>query len=788
LPHLVFFMRRFLGLMCLLGIADFSCGAEPGVEFFETKIRPVLVEHCYACHSTAAKKAKGGLRLDTREALRQGGDSGPAIVPGRAQDSLLLNALRQQGELQMPPRGKLPDAVLADFARWIDSGAADPRDRAEKVPAAKIHDIQAARQFWSFRPLVPPALPSVSDPCWPRGRIDDFILHRLDREGLRPAPEADRRTWLRRVALDLVGLPPTPDEVEAFQRDAAANAYERQVDRLLASPHYGERWARHWLDVARYAEDHPTSEATNQPPRHAWRYRDWVIRALNEDLPYNEFLRRQLAADLLPGLPLSEIPALGFLALAPVYHKEPRLAEPVILAIAVDEWDERVDTISRGLLGLTVACARCHDHKFDPITTEDYYALAGVMASTQPVEWPLVPADATEAARVTPVHRDVVDAKLRVSFHKETSTGVPKTGPVRTAYEQRLVELEAQLARLQAEEKALFSGPLADVVRDAGLWIDGSDPAFTRLDYRSGVPRDLPVFVRGNVEKPGAIVPRRFLRVLSPGEPKPFRHGSGRRELADAIVGDAAMLTARVMVNRVWGWHFGRPLVATPSDFGHTGSRPSHPELLDDLAVRFVRQGWSLKALHREIVLSATYRQACSPDPAAARLDPDNRWLAHMNRRRLDLESLRDSVLAAAGTLDRAAGGLSGDLGNASFRRRTVYGKVSRKAPAELHRLFDFPDAKRHGDGRDVTTTPLQQLYLLNAPLLMDQAAALVRTLTRADPADDDAVIQAIFRQILLREASPHEASLARQLVGPTRQWPLLAHALLASNEFLFID
>ncbi len=764
------FLPLVLGLLSLPGSVRAAGPTGAEVEFFEKKIRPVLVEQCYQCHSAGAKKIKGGLRLDTRDALLQGGDSGPAIIPGRPAESLLLRALRHEGAVKMPPRGQLSQAVIADFARWIEAGAADPRGTADVVKGSASLDIEAGRRFWSFQPLNEPKLPAVSDPRWPRRRIDYFILQHLDRQGQRPAPEADRHTLLRRLAIDLVGLPPTSEEIEAFVQDSSPDAYQRQVERLLASPHYGERWARHWLDVARYAEDNPTAEATNQPTRHGFRYRDWVVRALNEDLPFDEFVRRQLAADLMPGLPAAEIAALGFLGLSPVYHKEPRLSPAVITAIAADEWDERVDAITRGFLGLTVACARCHDHKFDPISTEDYHALAGVMASTQLVEWPIVAADPAEAERVTRVRNALIEARLRVSFHKETRTGIPNEGPQREAFDRRLVQLEAEVTRLQAEEKRLFSGPLANAVRDAGLWIDGTDPAFTQLDYRPGQPRDLPIFVRGNVEKPGPIVPRRFLRVLTAGEPKPFRQGSGRLELANAIVGDARALAARVLVNRVWGWHFGQPIVATPSDFGHTGARPLHPELLDDLAAHLIRSGWSHKSLHREIVLSATYRQAAS------------------SRRRLDVESLRDSVLAVCGTLDRTVGGPSGDLGLADFRRRTLYGKVSRKSPAELHRLFDFPDAKRHGDHREVTTTPLQQLYLLNAPLLMDQAAALVKQLTRAGPLEDEVMIRTLFRRILLRAPSDREIQLARHLAGERRQWQLLAHALLASDEFLFLD
>lgn len=756
------------------------------IDFFEKKIRPVLIAHCYECHSASVKRPKGGLRLDTREGLLAGGDNGPALVPGKSAASLLLKALKHEADAKMPPKGKLPAAIIADFAYWIDHGAVDPRTGPVAAKPKNI-DIEAGRHFWSFQPLRVLSLPKISQADWPRRRLDYFILHRLDEKGLRPAAEADRRTLLRRLSIDLIGLPPTTAEIDAFVRDDRPDAYERQVERLLASPHYGERWGRHWLDVARYAEDHPTAEATNQPPRNAWRYRDWVIGAINRDLRFDEFIRRQLAADLIPKLPPSEIAALGLLGLSPVYHKEPRLSPAVITAIAADEWDERVDTISRGFLGLSVACARCHDHKFDPITTEDYYALAGVMASTQIVEWPLVEMDAKEAARITATRLSVQDAKQRISFHKETRTGVPDKGPQREAYDRRLKELEADLERCKAEEGKLFAGPLADAVRDAGLWIDGSDPSFTRLDYRAGESRDLPVFIRGDVEKPDKIVPRRFLRVLSKAEPTPFRNGSGRLELAEAIVKDAKMLTARVIVNRVWGWHFGAGLVSTPSDFGHTGAAPSHPELLDDLAARFLNNGWSLKWLHREIVLSATYRQSSRPSNEAAAIDPDNRLLSHVSRRRLDVEAMRDAVLFVCGTLDTKPGGPSGDLGDAKFRRRTVYGKVSRKGPAELHRLFDLPDPKRHGDVRDVTTTPLQQLYLLNAPLLLDQSAALAKTL-EPSAKGDDAQIAEIFQRIVLRSPSGRETEQARRLIGPERRWSLLAHALLASNEFLFVD
>ena len=419
------------------------------------------------------------------------------------------------------------------------------------------------------------------------------------------------------------------------------------MDRLLASPRHGERWGRFWLDVARYAEDNPTGEATNKAPRNPHAYRDWVIRALNDDLPYDEFVRRQLAADLMPGLPRSELAALGFLGLAPVYHKEPKLSAEVISTIVADEWDERVDTITRGFLGLTVACARCHDHKFDPIGTADYYALAGVMASTQLVERPLVPADPAAEETLARLRAEIVDLELRLGYAKEMKTTAGKQKEDGSKYDRTIADLEARIKALKATKP--FDGPTAPAVRDAGLWVDGSDPSWTALDYRPGVSRDLPVFLRGNAANPGPIVPRRFPAVLSPGEPRGFGQGSGRKELADAIVGEAASLAGRVIVNRVWGWHFGRPLVTTPSNFGKLGEPPSHPDLLDDLTARFIAGGWSLKALHREIVLSSTYRQSSRGDASARSTDPENKWLGRANRRRLDVEAWRDAILQVSG-------------------------------------------------------------------------------------------------------------------------------------------
>ncbi len=788
--------RTCFMLAILFGITGWTRPAladERGLEFFEAKIRPVLVERCNRCHSAGAKVPKGGLRLDSPAGLLKGGDSGAVIAPGKVNESLLIDAITHEGGVaEMPPDAKLPDRVIADFRQWVEMGAPLPEslEAAASKPRSAI-DLDKGRQFWSFLPASERLLPTVSDSGWSRNRIDPFILRGLDEHGMRPSREADRRTLIRRVTFDLTGLSPTPEEAEAFVADKTPDAYEKLVDRLIASPRHGERWGRMWLDVARYAEDNPTGESTNKAPQNPHAFRDWVIKAFNDDLPFDEFVRRQLAADLMPGLPQSELAALGFIGLAPVYHKEPKLSAEVITTIVADEWDERVDTITRGFLGLTVACARCHDHKFDPIGTADYYALAGVMASTQLVERALVPADPLVEEALAGLRAQIVDLELRLGYAKEMKTTAGKQKEDESKFNGTIADFEARIKALKATKP--FEGPTAPAVRDAGLWVDGNDPSWTLLDYRPGVSRDLPVFLRGNASTPGPITARRFLAVLSPGEPKGFGAGSGRKQLADGIVGDAASLAGRVIVNRVWGWHFGRPLVTTPSNFGKLGEPPSHPDLLDDLTARFIANGWSLKALHREIVLSSTYRQSSRGDTSARSTDPENKWLGRGHRRRLEVEAWRDAILQVSGSLDLTIGGPSGSLEDARFFRRTVYGKVSRQRVADVLRVFDFPDANRHGEGRDMTTTPLQQLYFLNSPFLLANSDKLAGHTLDGQPAPVE-FVEALYRNTLLRKPSDDEIVQSLQLVeaegGPEfpEAWTVLAQALLIGNEFLFVD
>jgi len=771
-------MRAALALITLLPVA---VRGDDGVDFFEKKVRPVLVEHCHSCH--AGKKEKGGLRLDTPDAIRKGGDSGPA-VKAKDEGSLLLQMVARAPDVPaMPPEKTLPAAAVADLRKWVMMGAPLPAT----APVAARPD---PRDHRAFKPLAEATAPKASDPTWPVTKADAFVLKKLDERKFSPAPVADRRVLIRRTYLDLVGLPPTFEQVEAFAADTRGDAYEHLVDDLLASPRFGEKWARHWLDVARYAEDHSTGESTCKPPRFPHRYRDWVIAAFNADVPFDRFVRLQLAADLIPGTKPEDYAALGFLGLSPVYHKEPKLSKDVIGAFVADEWDERVDAITRGFLGLTVACARCHDHKFDPISTKDYYALAGVMANTQLAERPLTPdADAAQDA-LTGVRLELLDATQRLSYAKEMRGTAVKEKRDPAPHDKEAKAFEARVAELQAREKKLDTARVANVVRDAGTWVNGDDPAWTRIDYRTGQFRDLPVFIRGEVTRPGAVVPRRFLTALSTGEPKPFKDGSGRRELADAIVTDARGLSARVFVNRVWGWVFGRPLVTSPSNFGVLGDKPSHPELLDDLAARFVAKGWSVKWLVRELVLSAAYRQSSRHDDKAAATDPDDRWLWRAPRKRLEVEGWRDAMLQVSGQLDLKAGGSSDDLDRPGSVRRTVYGKVSRERPADIHRLFDLPDPKFHGEKREATATPVQQLYFLNSPFVRQASAALAKTVA-GKSADDGTT--ALFRKVYLRDPTTAERETAVKLLRPAKDgdkpaWELLAQVLLASNEFLFLN
>lgn len=781
MPRLAFIVLFFISNA---RAADENVVPAARLEHFERKIRPLLVEHCYSCHSSKAKTVHGGFRLDSAEALARGGDSGPAIEAKDLRQSLLLNVVQYDGDMQMPPRGKLSALEIAEFTLWIEQGAPMPASAETAVRTDGGIDFDLGRKFWSFQPAVIQTLPVVKDAEWPRSRIDSFVLAALEREGLKPSPRAGRRVLIRRLSFDLLGLPPTPEQVQTFIVDESPDAYERLVEQLLASPHYGEKWGRLWLDLARYT-DRTASwlYATGQ----AHLYRDWVVQAFNEDMPYDEFIHRQLATDLMPETGPDDLPALGFISLSPTYWKELKLPCEVINTIVADEWEERVDATARTFLGLTVACARCHDHKFDPISSEDYYGLAGIFASCRQVERPVIAEALYEPVRKAKADVDKLEAEIaKLKMQKP----VPK---------EKIDELTAKAGEIKTSTPR-YDTPMANVVTEESMHVvrAGKTPQDgTKLDYRPE-PRDLPLFVRGNPNRPGPIVPRRFLTVLSRGSgestPKPFVNGSGRLDLAKAITTDASSLTARVIVNRIWMEHFGSGLVSTPSNFGSQGTMPSHPELLNDLAAEFIAGGWSMKQLHRKILNSATWQQSSVFNEHRTRADPQNRWLSRMNRRRLKYESWRDAMLSASGVLDTSIGGRSLSLDKSRNYRRTIYATVHRRDMSTTLSIHDFPDPTQHSPARSVTTTALQGLYALNGPLLNQQSEALADRLQNETGDDDHARIERGCWLLFSRPATQQELSLGMNFLGESKdeeridRWKQFIHVLLASNEMLFVD
>lgn len=739
--------------------------------FFEQKIRPLLVEHCYSCHSTSAKKVKGGLLLDSREAILKGGDSGPAAIAREPEKSLILRAVQYKDtELQMPPKGKLSDRDIANLEQWIRGGLVFPT-KAATQKTTKTIDIEAGRKFWSFQPLRQIELPTVEMKSWPSRRIDAFVLAELEKRKITPAEPASKAVLLRRAKFDLVGLPPTPEEIDAFARDPSPAAFADCVDRWLASPQYGERWARFWLDLARYCD---IGEQWSESKGKSHYYRDWVIRAFNEDMAFPRFVKLQLAADLVADARHEDQAALGFIGLSPTYWKELQLPVEIIKTIVSDEYEERIHTLSSTFLGLNIACARCHDHKFDPITAEDYYALAGVFASTKLADRSLM--KDCDGEKISQARQEVtkLEAEIKALGGKKDKDATAKTE-----------ELKKQIDKWKGTPG--YDGPLASGVRDATLEVVNAIGTHgSRVIYKES-SKDIPMEIRGNPNKPGPTVPRRFVSVLSRGELKRFTHGSGRLELAEALVAEAEPLLARVIVNRIWRLHFGVGIVETPSDFGAQGDRPSHPELLDDLAMRFIANGWSLKWLHREIVLSSTYRQASGP-PANG--DAGYRYYSRFPRRRLDVESWRDALKFVSGTLNEEIGGPAAELNLAANHRRTVYGVVRRRELTDLLRLHDFPDPVTHSGSRTPTITPLQQLFTLNSPLMLDTAAALANRLQKECGDSSTVKIERAYKLLFGRTPTSEELQLGLDFVraNDSTSWQQYSQVLLGSNEFQFID
>ena len=664
----------------------------------------------------------------------------------------------------------------------ISITAAEP-----KAPAKKA----APQTPWSFLPLRETPPPKVRNTKWPQTQTDHFLLAKMDKAGAKPAAPADPRALIRRLHFDLTGLPPTPEEVETFVTnwpngtDVASlktrnSKLETAVNGLLASPHYGERYARYWLDLARYVDE---TASWLEKTSGAHLYRDWVIKAFNDDLPYDQFVMRQIATDQM-GLPPEDRHALAFLGLAPTYWKELQLPPDLIKGTVADEWEEHVDTLSRTFLGLTLACARCHDHKSDPITAADYYGIAGVFASVRHAEVPTMGDQ---------FWLPVKKARESVTALEKERDELKKKKPAPADLTNQVAVIEQKITGLKSGTPH-FNMAMATGVEDAALFvIPASNNKGTVLDFKPGQARDLELMKRGDPNNTGDVVPRRFLAAFpaKDGQPRRFTTGSGRLELAQAIVQEAAPLTARVIVNRIWKFHFGRGIVETPSEFGVTGDPPSHPELLDDLTARFIKNGWSIKWLHREILLSAAWQQS-SLAPDSEKRDPENRLFARMPRRRLDFEAWRDTTLAAAGTLDRSFGGVATALTSDKNLRRTLYGTVNRHELEPMLRIHDFPDPAAHSASRTETATALQMLFSLNSPFLLAQADAFAARLEKeAGPALNDRVTRA-HAVLFQRPPTAKELAMAtRFLTGRETDKKSLseyAQALLASNETQFVD
>lgn len=718
--------------------------AEPNsaqLEFFENKIRPVLSQNCYKCHSVTSEKVKGGLLLDSREATLKGGENGPAVVPRDLEKSLLIKAVRYtDADLQMPPKKQLSEEQIADLEKWVRMGATDPRE----ATAAQRSWKAASKDWWAWQPLTKPALPQVRDSSWGQSPIDNFILAKLETKGLTPNPVADKRTLIRRATFDLIGLPPTPEEVDAFIKDDAPDAFAKVVDRLLASPHYGERWGRHWLDVARYSDTKGMVKRQREDPHspYAWTYRDYVIKSFNDDKPYNIFIIEQLAADKLPATRSNptNLTALGFLTVGERF-----------MGMQQDILNDRIDVVTKGFLGLTVSCARCHDHKFDPIPTKDYYSLHGIFASTvEPAVEPVI-----QKIPNTPDYKDYYKQRTELEAKKDEIEAKFQTAR-RTRDREQIKTLQRQIrenagqtARLEMTHPGAVTRAMA--VQDAGR------------------PRNSPVFIRGEAENKGEIVPRRFLEVIAGATRQPFTNDSGRLELAHAIVHKSNPLTPRVMINRIWQHHFGAGFVPTPDDFGTMSEPPSHPELLDYLASRFQEEGWSIKKMHRLIMLSSVYQQTTMDNPRYAQIDPFNRLLWRANIQRLEFESLRDSLLTIGGSLDPTLYGRPIDLErNPDATRRTIYGIVDRGDLLDAFVNFDFANPDMVSGIRHETSVPQQALFLMNSPVVVEQAKKLVGQPGFLDRSDSSAKIAFLYEHIYQRQPKPEEIQLGLDFISQT--------------------
>ena len=769
--------------------------SDADLAFFEKNIRPVIIKSCYECHSAEADDLKGGLALDAREALMKGGGSGAAVVPGKPEESLLIASLRHDDpDLQMPPDkhgGKLSDAVIANFVEWVKRGAPMPEGEAVAVE----QKMEARMDHWAFQAVKDSIAPAVKDAAWPRTEVDRFVLVELEKKGLAPVAEAEPAALLRRVHLDLTGLPPTAEEVQAFLADPTRERLGHTIDGLLESPHFGERWGRHWLDVARYAES--SGKETDFAYPHAWRYRDYVIASFNEDKPFDRFIREQIAGDLLEAADEKEraglLIATGFLAIGPKSHIE---KNP--LQFEMDVVDEQIDTVSQAFLGLTAACARCHDHKYDPVSQRDYYALAGIFRSTDAKYGTIEMVQNNNAGTLVPLPDDA----------GQPDALKPLTPRERSRLEGSIAEKSARLAELTKQRMFASSEFVqtrlrlaTDKAHLAAYDDDGTPKQFVTCVLEREAPRDSALLLRGEVQKPGDLVPR-GLPTLADGGGN-IESGSGRKELAEWIASPENPLTARVIVNRVWLHLFGQGLVVTPDNFGLSGQAPTHPELLDYLATRFVKEGWSVKKLIRELMTSRVYALGTTHDAKNFEADPDNTLLWRMTPRRLDAESIRDAMLLTAGKLELrppigSAVGAYGEgyVVGANTKQmdqvsphRSVYLPVVRNLPLESLTLFDMTPGSIVTGQRPQTTVPAQSLYLLNSPYVLKAAEFAAQRLLSDRPTSEPHRVKLAYERIFNRPPTETEVDAALKFVktkpDATQGWAALCQSLWASHEFL---
>ena len=825
-------------------VASSAANPQPSpaeLSFFEKRIRPVLVNHCYECHS-AAKKTKGGLRLDSREALLLGGDSGPAIVPGKPDRSLLITAIRHtDDDLKMPEKKKLPEHEIADLTKWVAMGAPDPRTRESAPIETAGIDYEEGRRFWSFVQPEKQPVPAVSNTDWPRTEVDYFVLAALEAKDMKPVRDAERRTLVRRLYFDLVGLPPTGEQIEAFLTDkrSTPEAVAHLVDQLLDTPYFGERWGRHWLDVSRFSESNGMERNFTYP--HAWRYRDYVIASFNKDKPYNQFVREQLAGDLLdeeaaPGTSREErMTATGFLALGPKI-----LNERDKVAFKMEMVDEQIDASTRAVLGLTVSCARCHDHKFDPISIKDYYALAGIFTSTRTLYGTKGGNGNRQAAQLMAIgDEDPSDATAREEHQKKLKATQGKLSRATRQYQN----LKKQSARNRGKNPASSSkrpteknnpggnanaGPakrMADMQKQmaalrkevAALRKNAPRAANFAMGVAEGQVGDCKICLRGDPKKRGPAVQRGFLTVLhTPRTASIAADSSGRRELAEWMVSRDNPLAARVMVNRIWHHLFGTGLVRTVDNFGKMGERPVNQALLDHLAVSFMETGWSVKTLIRELTTSHVYQLGGDHHPGNYELDPENRLNWQMSQRRLGAEAIRDAILQAGGQLNLSPfrGSVVQRLGDVNYGRnnatdllrdvanhRSVYLPIIRNAVPESLRVFDFAEPSLIVGRRQLTTVPTQALYLLNDSFVLTQTEAIAERILKASQ-DEATRVELAYTLTLSRPASTLERERSLKLVrdisaglsagtGQERQrvaWATLAQSLIASAEFRYLN